>query len=115
MLTQRESEVVRAVLQAAVEGPFFPDWEFTTLMGVERSETRAVLVAWPDFHDTDDNRRAINNAFVNLLGYPHDQWGAWAAFCDADKDEIEHTFERWRQHVALGSPHGHAGASRSRT
>ncbi|HEY7701754.1 MAG TPA: hypothetical protein VIB02_05530 [Candidatus Limnocylindrales bacterium] len=109
MLSQRESEVVRAVLSATVVGPFFPDWEFATLMGVERDETRAVLDAWPDFADTDDNRRAINNAFVNLLGYPHDEWETWASFSDADEAEVENTYGRWRQEANRGAPQGHGG------
>jgi len=109
VLTQRESEVVRAVLEATVDGPFFPDWEFATLMGVERTETRAVLLAWPDFRDTDDNRRAINNAFVNWFGYPHGAWDVWRGLSDAAESEIVNTFERWRQEAGLGSPQGHGG------
>lgn len=109
MLSQRESEVVRAVLSATVHGPFFPDWEFPTLMGVEREEMRAVLDAWPDFVDADDNRRAINNAFVSLLGYPHDEWDTWATFSDADQSEVDTTYGRWRHEANRGAPQGHDG------
>lgn len=40
-------EIAEECLRAAVEGPFFPDWEFHTLMGVSREEARTVLEAWP--------------------------------------------------------------------
>ncbi len=110
MLTERESEVIRAVLQAAVDGPFFPDWEFATLMGVERWETRAVPEAWPDFKDTKDNRRAIHSSVVNLLGYPHGEWDAWKGFSDAGEAEVKDTFGRWRHEANVGSPQGYSGA-----
>jgi hypothetical protein len=73
-LTEREAEVVREVLRATVEGPFFPDWEFHALMGLERGEVRAVFAEWPAVVDRAIANVAVNNAFVNLLGYPHGQW-----------------------------------------
>lgn len=33
-LTQDQRDIVERCLHAAVEGPFFPDWEFHTLMGL---------------------------------------------------------------------------------
>lgn len=78
------------------KGPFFPDWEFQTLMGGERDEMRAVLDAWPNVSDGENADVAINNAFNNLLGYPHDEWEAWAKYSDADPEELARTFTRWR-------------------
>ena len=46
-LTQAESKIVGEVLRAAANGPFFPDWEFHTLFGLERDQVRQVAVAWP--------------------------------------------------------------------
>ena len=104
MLTERESEIVRAALQASVEGPFFPDWEFHTLMGVERDKMRAVLDAWPNVDDDENADLAINNAFNNLLGYPHDEWEAWAEYSDADRNELGRTFMRWRSERGMSRP-----------
>ena len=70
-LEARERELVRRCLQAAVEGPFFPDWEFHALFGLERNEVKEVLESWPKLDDsTEIVQLAINNSFANLLGYP---------------------------------------------
>ena len=44
---ERDRDVIERCLRAAVEGPFFPDWEFHALFGLDREEVRAVLSAWP--------------------------------------------------------------------
>ena len=37
--------ITKECLRAAVEGPFFPDWEFQILMGVDRETARVVMDA----------------------------------------------------------------------
>src|SRR6266567_1234624 len=65
-LDEQERDVVRQCLQAAVDGPFFPDWEFGTIFGLERDEVRRVLRSWPEIDETDQNVvTAINNSFNN--------------------------------------------------
>jgi len=64
--------IIRDAMRAAVEGPFFPEWEFHTIMGVERKQMRAVLEAWPlQTVDDDTFICATINALNNLIGYPH--------------------------------------------
>jgi hypothetical protein len=109
MLNKRESDVVGDALRASVEGPFFPDWEFHTLMGVDREEMRAVLAAWPDIRDAEIAALAIHSALVNLLGYPHNQWKAWRTFSDADEQELNRVFHRWRSASDNGTPQGFSG------
>ena len=104
MLTDREADIVRAALRASVEGPFFPDWEFQTLMGVERDEMRSVLDAWPQVTDAEIADLAINNAFNNLIGYPHDEWEAWARYSDANREELARVFSRWRSERGMSRP-----------
>jgi hypothetical protein len=104
MLTDRESDIVHAALRASVEGPFFPDWEFRTLMGVQREEMRAVLDAWPTVVDAEIADLAINNAFNNLLGYPHDDWEEWASYSDAEPKELAQVFMRWRSERGMSRP-----------
>lgn len=71
-LSPSEIEIVRRSLQATVEGSFFPDWEFQTLMGVDREIVREVYAAWPDQTiGQEDFGCALVNSMVNLLGYPH--------------------------------------------
>src|SRR3954462_5885611 len=70
-LDERERDVIRQCLEATVNGPFFPEWEFGTIFGLERNEVRQVLLSWPDLDEADESVvRAINNSFNNLLGYP---------------------------------------------
>lgn len=65
-------DLIRDCLRAAVEGPFFPEWEFETIMGVDRASMRAVLQAWPKQTVDDDSFEcATVNALNNLIGYPH--------------------------------------------
>ena len=109
MLSERESDVVRAALRASVEGPFFPDWEFQTLMGVDRDEMRMVLEAWPNVIDADLADLAINNALVNLPGCPYREWEAWRGYSDADEEELDRVFRRWRSGADNGTPQGFSG------
>jgi len=71
-LTDNERRVVFECLRAAVDGPFFPDWEFHTLFGLHRQEVARIVAALPNIDDSDESvSLAINNAMGNLLGYPH--------------------------------------------
>jgi hypothetical protein len=96
-LTDAERELVHRCLRAAVEGPFFPEWEFHALFGVSREEARAVLEAWPSIDDTDEVVfRTINNALNNLWGYPHGERDAWDLMIGVAPDEVSRVFAKWR-------------------
>ena len=65
-LDDREREVVKECLRAAVESPFFPDWEFGTIFGLQRDDVRKVLLSWPELDEADETVvLAINNAMQN--------------------------------------------------
>ena len=100
MLTDRDLELIRAALEASVDGPFFPDWEFQTLMGVERAQMRQVLAEWPDVSDHGIADLAVNNAIGMILGYPHNDWEAWRGFSDANPEDLQLTLARWQ--LAVG-------------
>src|SRR3954471_19325806 len=73
-LSEREKQTVFECLRAASDGPFFPDWEFPTLFGLERDQVRRIVAAIPHIDDSSEEvALAINNAMVNLFGYPHHQ------------------------------------------
>ena len=93
----RDDRVIAAALAAAVTGPFFPDWEFETLFGLDRDEVRAVLARWLDSLTGDNTDLAVTNALNHLVGYPHDQWDAWHSYSDASPAEVEGVLRRWRQ------------------
>lgn len=90
-LDPSEIETVRRALHAAAHGPFFPDWEFHTLFGVERSDVVGALQRFPNLSGETDEL-AINNAFANLLGYPHGH--SLAAF-ELEGEQLRRVFDRW--------------------
>ncbi|MGA3132265.1 MAG: hypothetical protein ABSD59_15770 [Terracidiphilus sp.] len=98
-LNERERGIVRECLRAAVEGPFFPEWEFPTIFGLERNEVRNVLDSWPQLDESDEKVAiAINNTLNNFLSYPlgEDQ-AAWPQFISVSRSELKAIFEKWMQ------------------
>src|SRR5213594_874541 len=88
-LTEREKQIVFECLRAASEGPFFPDWEFGTLFGLQRDGVRRITAAIPDIDDSSKEvSLAINNAMGNLIGYPHHQEAAWSQFISVPEEEV---------------------------
>ena len=104
-LTERDHEVIRALLAATVEGPFYPDWEFQTLFGFDRQEVREVLDRWPEGVGADPTDAVVYGAFNNLLGYPHDDWDAWSEYSDATQAEVKEVKRHygWRPRDSLPS------------
>ena len=92
---------MRECLTAAVRGPFFPDWEFQTLFGLEREDVAAVLERWPDPKCPEDQDVAVTNALNYLLHYPHRQWGVWNDFISVAPREIVPVLARWAGEAEL--------------
>ena len=98
-LALNEQLIVRDCLRAAVEGPFFPDWEFHTLFGLTRDEVRDVLNSWPSLDESQESISvAINNSFANLLGYPHSLDDRWSQFISVPADELAKVYGKWKGH-----------------
>jgi hypothetical protein len=96
-LSQAESRIVGEVLRAAADGPFFPDWEFQTLFGLERQKVREVADAWPlPVADPQIVAIAVNNSFNMLLGYPHRKDEAWSEWISVDRPGVNDLFNRLR-------------------
>jgi hypothetical protein len=95
-LSAREVEIVRECLAAAVDGPFFPEWEFSTLIGLKRTEVKAVLAMWPARDGPDNQDLAVNNVLNNLLGYPHNEWRAWRRHISVPPATVALVLARWR-------------------
>ena len=73
-LSNREAEIVRCSLRAAVEGTFFPDWEFELLMGISREKMQRVYDTWTQQSVSHDELcLAFFNSMTNLIGYPPGQ------------------------------------------
>jgi hypothetical protein len=96
-LSAEERQVVFECLRATVSGPFFPDWEFHTLFGIERSDMKAIVDAWPAIDDSSENvSLAINNSLNNLLGYPHGHNREWLKYVSVPPEEVARIFKKWR-------------------
>ena len=96
-LPEDDKQVVFACLRAAAEGPFFPDWEFATLFGLDRDEVARIVADLPHVDDSETSvALAINNAMANLLGYPHGDVDAWSRFISVPESEVRRVFDRWR-------------------
>lgn len=71
-LTSEDQSVILACLKAAAAGPFFPNWEFQTLFGIERQVLAEVASQWPDVDPSaEDAELAVVGSMNHLLGYPH--------------------------------------------
>lgn len=92
----RDAEVIRECLVAAVEGPFFPDWEFHTLFGLTRAQVAEVARCWPRCEDEEAQALAVNNSLANLLGYPHGEADAWRRFISVPPEGVREVLTRWR-------------------
>ncbi|HKI00051.1 MAG TPA: hypothetical protein VJ999_13165 [Candidatus Sulfotelmatobacter sp.] len=97
-LDDGERAVVRECLEAAVNGPFFPEWEFSIIFGLTREEVRQVLASWPNLNEGDESVvRAINNSFNNLLGYPtRHKEDLWPKFISVSGIELARIFDKWK-------------------
>ena len=105
-LTFEEQRTVGECLKAAADGPFFPDWEFHTLFGVERMEVAKVVASWP-FADASSRAvfLSVNGSMLHLMYYPHRKWESWDEFISVSPAEVERIYQKWRG-IRL---HGSAG------
>ena len=96
-LTDNEKQVIGECLRATAFGPFFSDWEFHSLFGVDRDEAIRVAESWPNIKETDISAGyLINDSFNNLLGYPHRKQSDWKTYIPVSRDKVYNTYHRYR-------------------
>jgi hypothetical protein len=96
-LSKQESTVIGEALRAAADGPFFPDWEFHTLFGLERDDVRRIAKEWPlPLVPPEDVVLAVNNSMNMLLSYPHRKHELWAEWISVDQNAFNELFNRLR-------------------
>jgi hypothetical protein len=95
-LSESEVDLIGQCLRAVADGPFFPDWEIQTLIGIDRSTVSEVANVWPSASDGTRRDLAVGNVLNNLIGYPIDHEHEWAAFISYDRDEVRSTLDRWK-------------------
>ena len=88
-------KIHREALLAAVNGPFFPDWEFQTIFGLTRTEIEDIAIAFaPDTPIAGDAAWALRGSIGNLIGYPHGQEAIWSEWISVTHSELEDAFTR---------------------
>ena len=93
-----ERDVVHACLRAAVSGPFFPMWEFSTLFGLEHQAVSDIAYGDVPLDDgRGDVHAAINNALNWLTVYPH-KCGqeTWDRFIPVPPAEVRRILKKWK-------------------
>ena len=93
-LPAADIETVKRALTAAADGPFFPDWEFETLIGADRAAVRAAAAAWPALGDDPDAAATVVNALGNLAGYPHGHDDELAKAVPGGREAVSATLDR---------------------
>ena len=95
-LSSDEMRIIGECLAAAVEGPYFPDWEFRTLFGLGRAEVAGVLRSWPTAPGEDETADlAVNNALLNLASYPHGE--DLGRFVSATPERLLEILAKWKR------------------
>jgi hypothetical protein len=96
-LSAKDKATVGEALRAAADGPFFPDWGFHPLFGLEREEVRAIADAWPkQAASQEDVELPVNNSLNNLLGYPHHIEIVWSQWISVEREQLNDLFDRLR-------------------
>ena len=95
--TDRQNKIFRECLNAVVNGPFIPTWEFSILIGLQRDEVDCILKEWPRIDIKDPKVQiAVNNALNNLTGYPINAPEQWDAFLSISKEELYQVYNEWK-------------------
>ena len=103
-LSNDEQRVIGECVRAAVEGPFFPMWEFHTLFGLEHQEVADIAFArLPPEDSREDVRIAINNALNMLTGYPHKRYDVWDKYISVPPMDVRRILKKWKGTPTYGS------------
>jgi hypothetical protein len=96
-LSDMDKTIAAQALRAAANGPFFPDWEFHTLFGLERSEVIAIEDTWPEPYSSPERVSIpVNNSLNNLSGYPHQEDAVWSQWISVDRQQLNALFNKLR-------------------
>ncbi|MEV7358070.1 hypothetical protein [Kitasatospora sp. NPDC091276] len=110
-MTEQELRIIEQCLDAAVNGPFFEDWEFHTLMGVTRDEIAAVAASWPSPPTAPDGEDdVVHSVLNNLLGYPHGVEARWHEYLTPTREQVARVRDRWHIECSVDrAPEGTPG------
>ena len=94
-LSDDEIKLIGECLRATAEGSFFPDWEFQTLLGVDRATVSRVSENWPHVTiDLDEFACAVIGSLNNLVNYPHGKREELRKYLTFEVDDIPRALDR---------------------
>ncbi len=97
MQSNTDIQAFQESLLAAARGPFFPDWEFHTLIGLDRPTVESIAASFTASTPLEgDVALALHNSMGNLVGYPHGQEAAWNQWLSVTPTELQAVFSRWQ-------------------
>lgn len=92
----QDNQIILDCLNAAAKGPFFPEWEFSSLMGMDKAAFTEIATQWPNVDmDAEIVRTAVSNALLNLSGYPIDAEEEWPNYISVPRQELEEVRARF--------------------
>jgi hypothetical protein len=94
---KNEQKLILQCLVGAAEGPFFPDWEFDTLIGSDKENLKYMIQQWDSLDKTSDEvMSVIVNAVTNLINYPHGHEEAMSMYISATEDNLKNILSKLR-------------------
>ena len=94
-LSLAEIDIVKCALNATVEGSFFSDREFETLIGVNRETVKKVQQSFPrQTVDPEEFFCAVFGSMRNLLGYPHGRDEELIAYVPGGASAVRNALDR---------------------
>lgn len=95
LISDGDRKLISECMTAALEGTFFPEWEFPILFGIDRSELKSVLDQWPDLDEKDEIvQMATVNSMAHLLGYPHGCDKEWSDYISVSRKHVRDMIDR---------------------
>lgn len=102
-LSDDDRDLIGRCLRAAADGPYFPDWEFPTLFGLDRDTVHGAADRWPTGDVDAESAEAVDQSILHLWGYPHGREGQLVKQLGLDdRRELEALLDRWRAHRRVG-------------
>ena len=104
-MTASDTKIIAECLKATAEGPFIPEWEFDTLMGVSKVNFEEIAARWPNIDMQDaDVRGAVSNCLLNLAGYPIDSEERWHEYVSVSRDLLDGVRARFEDLPSISEP-----------
>ena len=94
-LSDNEISIIEKCLKVSVEGDYFDDNEFSTIIGLSRDEINNIYNTWPKINGDDkETFEAIKSCMLNLRGYPHGKKDILYKDLDTDKISLDALYEK---------------------